>query len=415
VRITKKCLTFVRAGIGLSLVTWASVSGFAALATTTTEPTALSTDRQADPGAAAASTSQSPSLPAPSAQPITPSLQPITLPVARKLRVSTKPLTPFVIKSGVNDEKLEGFSIDLWSEICRRNAWQFDWQMRSNVGEVLSDVQNGLADVGIAGISMTATREDLLDFSHPMFAAGLQIATAKTSTGLSSVLRSVFSPSLIRLIIAFVAFMLVGGHVIWLVERKRDPKFATEYGKGVGQGIWQAGSTLLSAGYGDRPPDKIKGRIAALCWMLTGIILVAYLQAILTSDRTLNELNGRIRSVNDLPGKEVVTVKGSTAATFLDSRSIGHRDVERIEDAYPLLRNGQAEAVVFDSPVLIHYVATQGGSKIRLAGGVFRPETYGIAFPTGSALRETVNHSLLELSDDGTYQRIYERWFGTLR
>lgn len=386
------------------LLTGAAISGPGAQAAAVASPVSVS---------APASVSVSASTQA--AESVAPRPESITLPTTRKLRVSTKPLTPFVIKSEFNDEKLEGFSIDLWSEIARRNAWTFDWQMRSKVGEVLADVQNSQADVGIAGISMTAKREELVDFSHPMFGAGLQIATAKSSNSLSSVFRSVFTPSLIRLILAFGAFMFVGGHVIWLVERKRDPKFATEYGKGVGQGIWQAGSTLLSAGYGDRPPDKLKGRIAALCWMLAGIILVAYLQAILTSDRTLSELNGRIRSVNDLPGKEVVTVRGSTAALFLDSRSIGHNDVDRIEDAYPLLRSGQAEAVVFDSPVLIHYVATRGGNKIRLAGGVFQPQAYGIAFPTGSPLREAVNHSLLEINDDGTYQRIYERWFGTSR
>lgn len=403
-RITFRLASFVRFGASLLLLTGAAISGPGAQAAAVASPVSVS---------APASVSVSASTQA--AESVAPRPESITLPTTRKLRVSTKPLTPFVIKSEFNDEKLEGFSIDLWSEIARRNAWTFDWQMRSKVGEVLADVQNGQADVGIAGISMTAKREEVVDFSHPMFGAGLQIATAKSSNSLSSVFRSVFTPSLIRLILAFGAFMFVGGHVIWLVERKRDPKFATEYGKGVGQGIWQAGSTLLSAGYGDRPPDKLKGRIAALCWMLAGIILVAYLQAILTSDRTLSELNGRIRSVNDLPGKEVVTVRGSTAALFLDSRSIGHNDVDRIEDAYPLLRSGQAEAVVFDSPVLIHYVATRGGNKIRLAGGVFQPQAYGIAFPTGSPLREAVNHSLLEINDDGTYQRIYERWFGTSR
>jgi polar amino acid transport system substrate-binding protein len=399
----------------LPVVIASALSGSTARATTlpavATPPTTVLPAAAPKPSVAPA-----PAIAVQGTQPDTrPDALPISVPVTRRLRVATKPLTPFVIKSGVNQEKLEGFSIDLWSEIARRNNWQFDWKMRSKVGEVIAEVEANRADVGIAGISMTAKREDQIDFSHPMFGAGLQIATSKTSPGLSSVLRSVFTPSLIRLIIAFMAFMFVGGHVIWLVERKRDPKFATEYGKGVGQGIWQAGSTLLSAGYGDRPPDKLKGRIAALCWMLAGIILVAYLQAILTSDRTLNELNGRIRNVNDLSGKEVVTVKGSTAASFLESRSIGYTPVERIEDAYPLLRSGQAEAVVFDSPVLIHYVATQGGNKIRLAGGVFQPEAYGIAFPTGSPLRELVNHSLLEIQGDGTYQRMYERWFGLQR
>jgi polar amino acid transport system substrate-binding protein len=43
------------------------------------------------------------------------------------------------------------------------------------VKDLLSAVQQGQVDVGIAGISMTPEREAQLDFSHPMFNAGLQI------------------------------------------------------------------------------------------------------------------------------------------------------------------------------------------------------------------------------------------------
>ena len=82
-----------------------------------------------------------------------------------------------------------------------------------------------------------------------------------------------------------------------------------------------------------------------------------------------------------------------------------------IEDAYPLLQNGSADAVVFDAPVLQHYAATAGGS-VLLVGPVFRPEDYGIALPLSSPLRKQVNATLLDMRADGTYERIQTAWFG---
>jgi 2-keto-3-deoxy-L-rhamnonate aldolase RhmA len=37
----------------------------------------------------------------------------------------------------------------------------------------------------------------------------------------------------------------------------------------------------------------------------------------------------------------------------------------------------------------------------------------GIIFPRGSALRSEVNVALLRMREDGSYQRIYDRWFAS--
>jgi ABC-type amino acid transport substrate-binding protein len=48
-----------------------------------------------------------------------------------------------------------------------------------------------------------------------------------------------------------------------------------------------------------------------------------------------------------------------------------------------------------------------------LVGGIFAHEDYGIAFPLGSDRRKKVNTTLLALHADGSYDRIYQRYFGT--
>lgn len=86
--------------------------------------------------------------------------------------------------------------------------------------------------------------------------------------------------------------------------------------------------------------------------------------------------------------------------------------VERIEDAYDFLLSGKADAVVYDGPVMQFYLKSTGNADLALVPGVFAIEKYGIALPTGSSYREPINRTLLKLQEDGSYQALYNRWFG---
>jgi polar amino acid transport system substrate-binding protein len=77
-----------------------------------------------------------------------------------------------------------------------------------------------------------------------------------------------------------------------------------------------------------------------------------------------------------------------------------------------LLESGHVEAVVYDAPVLLSYAATAGQGRVQVVGPVFAQEPYSIALPIGSPYRKAINRALLELTQDGTYQRLYTRWFG---
>ena len=329
---------------------------------------------------------------------------------ARTLKVAIKPLTPFVMKQG---ETYAGFSIDLWKAIAQHNNWQTEFVWHATVKELLSAVQQGQADVGIAGISMTPEREAQLDFSHPMFNAGLQIIVpAQSELSWRRYLGVLFNPDLLRIILALLILIIAAGHIIWLLERGKNQDFQHGYVRGVWEGIWWAAVTVATVGYGDRTPKGTLGRLFTIGWMFTGIILVANFTASVTSNLTLQEIRGDINSISDLPGKRVATVEGSTASSYLDIQGVLHRNVKTIEDAYALIETQQLDAIVYDSPVLRYYAAKTGQGKVRVVGTLLKPEEYGIALPAGSPLREDVNRALLALQADGTYAQLYVRWFG---
>ena len=43
---------------------------------------------------------------------------------------------------------------------------------------------------------------------------------------------------------------------------------------------------------------------------------------------------------------------------------------------------------------------------------VYKPENYGVAFPTDSPLREQFDQVLLDLRENGTFQDLITKWFG---
>ena len=55
-----------------------------------------------------------------------------------------------------------------------------------------------------------------------------------------------------------------------------------------------------------------------------------------------------------------------------------------------------------------------GNGKFKAVGDSLEAQNYGIAFPKGSdELREKVNGALKTLRENGTYNEIYKKWFGT--
>jgi polar amino acid transport system substrate-binding protein len=247
-----------------------------------------------------------------------------------------------------------------------------------------------------------------------MFNAGLQIMVPeRTSINWQDSLRNAFSGELLRIFGVMFGVMVIAGHIIWLVERRIEPGYPKAYFPGVGEGIWRAGMNLATGSAGERSPTTFIGRIVAFTWVLAGIVLVSNLTATVTTNLTVQQIQGNISGPKDLFGKRVVTVGGTTASTYLTNIGLVFTRVERVEDAYQMLETGKADALVYDSPVLLYHATTVGHGKVRVVGPIFKREFYGIALPTASALREPIDRSLLNFTNGGTYTRIYERWFGS--
>ena len=127
-----------------------------------------------------------------------------------------------------------------------------------------------------------------------------------------------------------------------------------------------------------------------------------------------NENN--IKGISDLNGK-VVAVKSGTGSVEYAKANIKSKDLRQfpnIDSAYMELGTNRADAVLHDTPNILYFIHTAGKGRFKAVGDSIEAQQYGIAFPKGSDdLREKVNGALKTLKENGTYNTLYRKWFGT--
>lgn len=328
------------------------------------------------------------------------------------LRVATRLVKPFVFEE---KGQLTGFSVELWQEISRQMNVTSQLIVKPTVKELLASVNAHEAEAGIAAISITAERELQWDFSQPMFDAGLQILTPVQASGsslLGNIIAGIFTREFLGLIGIIVLLLAIPAHIVFFLERRPNGGLVTHrsYFPGIFEAAWWAAATLATQA--DQMPKSAAARIAAIVWMFTSVVFIAYFTAGVTSSLTLQQLRGDIKGPEDLPGKRVASVKGSTSAEYLRQHNVEVAEFAKVEEAYQALFNDQADAVVYDAPVLLYYAAHEGKGRVQIVGPIFRKENYGIVFPDKSPLRKRVNEALLKLRENGAYDQLYKKWFG---
>lgn len=328
------------------------------------------------------------------------------------LSVATRLVKPFVFEE---KGKLSGFSIELWTEIAKQINVKTEFVVKATVKELLASVNAQEADLGIAAISITAEREMQWDFSQPMFDAGLQIlVSAQTgeSSFIGNMIAGIFTRDFLLMIGLVVLLIAIPAHIVWFLERRPSGSLLTHrsYFPGIFEAAWWASATLATQA--DQMPKSATARIAAVIWMFSSVVFIAYFTASVTSNLTLQQLRGDIKGPEDLPGKKIASVKGSTSVDYLRQHNAEVAEFPKVEEAYEALRQGEVNAVVYDAPVLLYYAAHEGKGKVHVVGSVFRKENYGIVFPDKSPLRKRVNEALLKLKESGAYDQLYKKWFG---
>lgn len=330
------------------------------------------------------------------------------------LIVGTKEAPPFAMKD--KDGKWTGISIELWQKIAAELKLEYQFK-ELTLEQLLSGVESNSLDVAVAAITVTSSRERVMDFTHPFYTTGLGIAVAASGSKNApwlAVLRRVLSWQFLT-VVGFLVLMLLGvGFLVWLFERhKNSEQFGGPAIKGIGSGFWWSAVTMTTVGYGDKAPRTLCGRIVGLIWMFAAVIIISSFTAAITSALTVGQLGSSIRGPGDLPGVRVAAVASSTGEQFLRGRHLGFQEFPDALDALKALAAGDVDAVVYDAPIIKYLAKENFAGAISILPNTFTRQDYAIAVPQGSPLRETFDRVLEHEIRSPDWQEIVYHFLGS--
>ncbi len=134
--------------------------------------------------------------------------------------------------------------------------------------------------------------------------------------------------------------------------------------------------------------------------------------------RLLVHAEAQINGVCDLDGKVVSVLAGTTAQGYMETelkRLCTYKSYPQIKiyadrrDAIDAVRTGAVDAYTTDGVILEQYA----GDELRVVGNEFAREDFRLAVSKkNEGLLALINLTLQAMKEDGTYDHLYEKWFG---
>ncbi|MBD2760974.1 glutamate ABC transporter substrate-binding protein [Kocuria sp. cx-455] len=125
-------------------------------------------------------------------------------------------------------------------------------------------------------------------------------------------------------------------------------------------------------------------------------------------DLLVSQDNTDIKGPEDLEGKNLCSVTGSTSAQKIKDEYAG--TVNLVEqggyaDCVTMLGSGGVDAVTTDDIILAGLAATDANSgKFKVVGNPFTEEKYGVGIPKDSDRCQAINDAITKMIDDGAWE-----------
>lgn len=338
--------------------------------------------------------------------------QPVT-----QLRVGAAECPPFVITEG---DSLTGLGIFLWDRVAREMGVDYDITLYP-LGEMLEGMsqerEQRSVNVGVSCLSITAEREQFIDFSHSFFETHIGIAVRRS--GFVETLTAILNNPAFRtgLGIFFGVAALVGA-LFFILERGANSKLYTmETRRGKLLEAFLVGTVFITRGPINFWEFKsLTARVVATLLAIGATFLIAGMTAILASAFTVESLRSQVNGLQDLAKMRVGALASSTSSRFLHQNGIPHRTRDDLVPLIEELESERLDAVVADAAVL-KYTLKQGKDRGRFASLSVLPyefdsQNYGFALEPDSPFEEALNRALLTVRKSEAWRRQVLEYLG---
>ncbi|NXY36582.1 GRIK4 protein, partial [Pomatorhinus ruficollis] len=291
------------------------------------------------------------------------------------------------------------------------------------------------ADLAVAGLTITAEREKVIDFSKPFMTLGISIlyrVHMGRRPGYFSFLDP-FSPGVwLFMLLAYLAVSCV----LFLVARLTPYEWYSPHpcsqGRcnllvnqySLGNSLWfpvggfmQQGSTIA--------PQALSTRCVSGVWWAFTLIIISSYTANLAAFLTVQRMDVPIESVDDLADQTTIeygTIHGGSSMTFFqNSRYQTYQRmwnymyskqpsvfVKSTEEGIARVLNSNY-AFLLESTMNEYY--RQRNCNLTQVGGLLDTKGYGIGMPVGSVFRDEFDLAILQLQENNRLEILKRKWW----
>jgi ABC-type amino acid transport substrate-binding protein len=284
--------------------------------------------------------------------------------------------------------------------------------------DVIQDVANGVYDMMVADVEITAERRAIVSFSSAIFDNSIRIVMRQTpSAGID--LLSFLKPFTNNLWLVLFGTIIYAGILICLLERDtndalRNRSISSLFFMSVWYGIG------VIVGYGvDFHVRTAAGRLLTSGLYIVSIVFVATYTANLASYLTISKSGPPVTGLDDIKnGKLTFNRIGIRIGTemedfYLREISGGNRNfypLKSYQQQYTSLLNGVIDATFMDSGTA-EYITNNIYCNLTTIGASFDQNSFGIVMPKQWLYIQDVDVSILSLREVGILDSLRTKWF----
>ena len=130
----------------------------------------------------------------------------------------------------------------------------------------------------------------------------------------------------------------------------------------------------------------------------------------------LVEKGSGIKTFDDLEGETLGVQSGTTGKMYAEENAVPAgvelKDYEDLALELSAVKSGQIPAAINDIPVLLDYAKQNPDVEVTATFETGEQYGFGMKKGTSEELQSVVNEVIQKAKSDGTYDRLYEKWFG---
>ncbi|CAF3850566.1 unnamed protein product [Rotaria sp. Silwood1] len=347
------------------------------------------------------------------------------------LRIGIIESVPFLIvdnaidASGQTIQEYSGYILDLIDILQSQLGFIPILQLAPSTmtyNGLIQAVKDGIYDIVVADITVTAARREVVSFSNPIYDNALCIVMRQTRD-ISIDLFAFLKPFALNLWLVALATLIYAGMIMWFVERHNNEELENRSVLSqIVLSIWYCFGNVVGFGV-DFPVRTSPGRLLTLGLYILGLILVSSYTANLASELTIAKSTGIISGIQDLKNGKIplnridVLVQSAHEEYYLRKVSNGARTyypVHSEEELCSSVAEGLADASIIDSSSAEYYT-NNIYCNLTIVGDYFNQNIYSIVIPQDWIYTQDLDVTILSLRQLGELDKLRIKWFQTKR